>query len=59
MVLNQVELLSTNHLVDEAVKLASHKVDKMILFQRPGHEVKLNAPMEVSWEEVVSIGKRY
>ena len=26
----------------------------MILFQRPGHEVKLNAPMEVSWDEVVS-----
>ena len=41
-------------LVDEAVKQANHKIDKMILFQRPGHEVKLNAPMEVSWEEVVS-----
>ena len=41
-------------LVDEAVKQAKHKIDKMILFQRPGHEVKLNAPKEVNWEEVVS-----
>ena len=23
----------------------------MILFQRKGHEVKLNAPMEISWDE--------
>ena len=41
-------------LVDEAIKLANHKISKMILFQRSGHEVKLNAPMEVSWDEVVS-----
>ena len=27
------------------------KLSKMILFQRKGHEVKLNAPMEVSWDE--------
>ena len=26
-------------LVDEAIKLANHKGEKMILFQRPGHEV--------------------
>ena len=26
----------------------------MILFQRRGHEVKLNTPIEVSWDEVVS-----
>ena len=41
-------------LVDEAIKQAKHKIDKMILFQRPGHEVKLNAPKEVSWDEVFS-----
>ncbi|MDA8866802.1 propionyl-CoA synthetase [Candidatus Pelagibacter sp.] len=41
-------------LVDEAVKLANHKIEKMILFQRSGHEVKLNAPIEVSWDEVIS-----
>jgi len=41
-------------LVDEALKLASHKIDKLILFQRSGHEVKLNAPKELSWEEVLS-----
>ena len=41
-------------LVDEALKLASHKIDKLILFQRSGHEVKLNAPKELSWDEVLS-----
>ena len=35
-------------LVDEAIKIANHKIEKMILFQRPNHEVKLNAPKEVS-----------
>jgi len=35
-------------LVDEAIKLASHTIDKIIFFQRPGHEVKLNAPKELS-----------
>ena len=44
-------------LVDEAVKQAKHKIDKMILFQRPGHEVKLNTPKEVNWEEAVSNAK--
>jgi len=28
-------------LVDEAIKIANHKIEKMILFQRPGNEVKL------------------
>jgi len=41
-------------LVDEAIKLASHTIDKIIFFQRPGHEVKLNAPKELSWNEVLS-----
>ena len=44
-------------LVEEAIKQAKHKIDKMILFQRPGHEVKLDAPKEVSWDEVVSNSK--
>ena len=29
----------------------------MILFQRPNHEVKLNAPKEINWEEAVSNAK--
>ena len=29
----------------------------MILFQRSGHEVKLNAPKELSWDEVLSNAK--
>ena len=41
-------------LVDGAIKQANHKIDKMILFQRSGHEVKLNSPHEVGWDEVVS-----
>ena len=44
-------------LVDEALKLASHKIDKLILFQRPGHEVKLKSPKEISWEELLSNAK--
>ena len=38
-------------LVDEALRLASHKPEKIILYQRSGHEVNLNAPKEISWEE--------
>ena len=44
-------------LVDQALKLASHKIKKLILFQRPRHEVKLNAPIEISWEEALSNAK--
>jgi propionyl-CoA synthetase len=44
-------------LVDEALKIASHKIDKLILFQRPGHEVKLKSPKEISWEESLSNAK--
>ncbi len=38
-------------LVDEAINLASHKIEKIIIYQRPGNEVKLNAPKEISWDE--------
>ena len=41
-------------LVDKALELASHKLEKVILFQRTGHEIKLNAPKEISWEEALS-----
>ena len=44
-------------LVDEALKLASHKIEKLILFQRSGNEVKLNKPKEISWEESLSNSK--
>ena len=44
-------------LVDEALKLAKHNVKKVILFQRKGYEVKLNAPLEISWEESLSNSK--
>jgi len=44
-------------LVDEALKLAKHKIEKVILFQRPGNEVKLNPPKEISWEEALSNSK--
>ena len=40
-------------LVDEALSLASHKIEKMILYQRSGHEVKLNPKNEVNWEEAL------
>ena len=41
-------------LVDAAINLANHKIEKMILFQRAGHEVKLNLPKEISWDESLS-----
>ena len=44
-------------LVDEALKLANHKPLKTILFQRKGHEVKLEAPKEISWDEAMSDAK--
>ena len=44
-------------LVDEAIKLSSHKPEKIILYQREGHEVKLNAPKEISWKESLSNAK--
>ena len=44
-------------LVDKALKLASHKIEKLILFQRPKHEVKLNKPKEISWDEALSNSK--
>ncbi len=44
-------------LVDEALKLSSHKIEKLILFQRPGHEVKLNTPKEISWDETLDNAK--
>ena len=44
-------------LVDKALNLANHKPDKTILFQRKGHEVKLNAPKEISWDEALSDAK--
>ncbi len=41
-------------LVDEALKLAKHKIEKIILFQRFGNEVNLKTPLEISWEEALS-----
>ncbi len=40
-------------LVDGALKLANHKVGKVIFFQREGHEVNLNSPLEIDWEEAL------
>ena len=40
-------------LVDGALKLANHKVEKVIFFQREAHEVKLNSPLEISWNEAL------
>ncbi len=44
-------------LVDGAMKLATHKVEKVIFFQRKGNEVKLNPPIEISWDEALSNSK--
>ena len=44
-------------LVDGALKLAKHKVEKVIFYQRKGHEVKLNSPLEINWEESLANAK--
>ena len=44
-------------MVDAAIKMANHKIDKMILFQRIDHTVELNAPKEISWNEALSNAK--
>ena len=41
-------------LVDKALELSSHKVEKVIFFQRSGNEVKLNTPRDVDWDEALS-----
>ena len=44
-------------LVDGALRLAKHNLEKVIFFQRKNHEVKLNAPKEISWDEALSNAK--
>ena len=44
-------------LVDGALKLAKHKLDKVIFYQRKDHEIKLNAPLEISWDESLQNAK--
>ena len=44
-------------LVDGALKLSKHKLEKIIFYQREGNEIKLNTPIEISWEEVLSKSK--
>ena len=44
-------------LVDKALEISKHKPSKIILYQRPGHEVKLNNTNEISWEDAISGAK--
>ena len=44
-------------LVDGALKLAQHKLDKVIFYQRKDHEIKLNSPLEISWDESLQNAK--
>ena len=44
-------------LVDGALKLAKHKIQKVVFFQRVGNEISLNAPLEISWDEALSNAK--
>ena len=40
-------------LVDKALKLSSHKIKKVIFYQRQGNEVKLDAPRDIDWNEAL------
>ncbi len=44
-------------LVDGALKLAKHKLEKVIFYQRKNHEIKLNSPLEISWNESLQNAK--
>ena len=44
-------------LVDGALKLAKHKLEKVIFYQRKDHEIKLNSPLEISWNESLENAK--
>ena len=41
-------------LVDKAIEISKHKPGKTILFQREGHEVKLNSSNELDWNDLVN-----
>jgi propionyl-CoA synthetase len=41
-------------LVDKAIEISKHKPNKTILYQRSGHEVKLNEKNEISWDEALN-----
>ena len=40
-------------LVDSALKLAKHKIEKVIYYQRKGNEVILKSPFEINWDEAL------
>ena len=40
-------------LVDKALDIAKHKPEKLILYQREGHEVDLNNKNEISWNDAL------
>ena len=44
-------------LVDGAIKLAKHKLEKVVFFQRKGNEISLKAPLEIAWDEALSNAK--
>ena len=44
-------------MVDGALKLTKHKLERVIFFQRDGHEINLNSPFEISWEESLAGAK--
>ena len=38
-------------LVDGAFKLAKHKLKRLFFIKEKDHEIKLNSPLEISWDE--------
>ena len=44
-------------LVDESLGIANHKPDKVILYQRVGHETDLNGKNEISWNDALNGAK--
>ena len=41
-------------LVDKAIEISKHKPNKIILYQRSGHEVELSGKNEIGWDEALN-----
>ncbi len=46
--------LSYKPIVDEAIRIAEHKVEKCILFQRPFVTAEMQGDMDIDWNDLVS-----
>jgi propionyl-CoA synthetase len=51
------KVISYKPLLDQAIKLSSHKPDSCIILQRPEEKAELNAGRDIDWREAVAAAK--